>query len=377
MTETAVKAPVKKAAQSEPEARLPAKGEVGNERAMLSLMKGLEGEIAKVLASHLTPARFIRQAILAVRKNPKLLKCDQASFGNAILTAAERSLELGYHAHLVPYKTDCVLIPDYKGLIDLARRTSKVRRFYSVPVFSGDVFKEIQGLHPNIIHVPQPGGSKHAKNMTHVYAVIEFSDGAIDFEVMDRAQVDAIRARSRAANDGPWVTDYVEMARKCPIKRLSKRVPMSNEFRDLVALDNEPDGEEILPAQVVDRTQLDAPPPKTRYLEDAVKPEPKPHQAPPAEPPLEEERREAPVVDSREEPAREPGENEEPGGNPLEPTKEELLEVWNGMRAKFTGVELGTIRAAAEVENINIRCTREQLAKVVEVAEEILRGRKG
>ena len=38
---------------------------------------------------------------------------------------------------------------------------------------------------------------------------------------MTRAQVDAIKARSHSSSDGPWVTDYEEMA-KTVIRRIAK-----------------------------------------------------------------------------------------------------------------------------------------------------------
>jgi recombinational DNA repair protein RecT len=56
---------------------------------------------------------------------------------------------------------------------------------------------------------------------------------------MSRRQIDAIRARSRAKSDGPWVTDYPEMARKTAIRRLTKFLPMSIELATAVHLDTQ------------------------------------------------------------------------------------------------------------------------------------------
>ena len=61
----------------------------------------------------------------------------------------------------------------------------------------------------------------------------------IQFEVMSRAQVDAIRAQSKAGNSGPWQTHYEEMAKKTVIRRLFKYLPVSIEIQKAVGLDEQ------------------------------------------------------------------------------------------------------------------------------------------
>jgi recombination protein RecT len=51
----------------------------------------------------------------------------------------------------------------------------------------------------------------------------------VHVEVMSRSQVDAIRARSRSGSNGPWVTDYDEMAKKTVVRRALKYCPLSSE----------------------------------------------------------------------------------------------------------------------------------------------------
>ena len=43
--------------------------------------------------------------------------------------------------------------------------------------------------------------------------------------VMTRAEINAIRDRAGAQKYGPWVTDYVEMAKKTALRRLAKLLP--------------------------------------------------------------------------------------------------------------------------------------------------------
>ena len=54
--------------------------------------------------------------------------------------------------------------------------------------------------------------------------------GMTQFEVMSKADVDAIRSVSKSKDNGPWVTNYPEMARKTVLRRLVKYLPMAIEL---------------------------------------------------------------------------------------------------------------------------------------------------
>lgn len=201
----------------------------------------LEGEqfrmsVAKALPSHLTPERFIRVAITATTKNPKLLQCDEASFFGALLSLSQLGLEPdGRNAHLIPYGTTCQLIIDYKGLVELIMRSGLVSYIHADKVCEADEFIFDRGeLKSHTINFKMPRGSVYC-----YYALCRFKDGTEKVEVMTKPEIDAIRNRSRAGNAGPWVTDYDEMAKKTVFRRLSKWISISAEFRD--ALDKDAD----------------------------------------------------------------------------------------------------------------------------------------
>ncbi len=69
----------------------------------------------------------------------------------------------------------------------------------------------------------------------------KLKDGGTQFEVMSRAEVDAIRARSKAGRSGPWVTDYQAMAQKTVIRRLFKYLPVSIEMQQAIGIDEKAD----------------------------------------------------------------------------------------------------------------------------------------
>ena len=198
--------------------------------------------------------RILRIAMTALRQTPKLGACTPASFIGALFQSAQLGLEpsngLG-QAYLVPYGQAVTFIIGYKGLIELARRSGQISELYAYPVYAADHFNFTLGLHRNIDHQPAVDGEPADKDLVAVYAVAKFKDGGTDFEVMTRGQVDAIRKRSKASGNGPWVTDYAEMARKTVLKRLCKRLPLAVETQTALAQD-----ETIKTTLAADMTQV-------------------------------------------------------------------------------------------------------------------------
>lgn len=209
--------------------------------AKLTIKDRLQGDdfkeaVAKALPKHLTPDRFLRVAITALTKTPKLAQCDQASFFGALLTLSQYGLEPdGRSAHLIPYGTTCQLILDYKGIVELVMRTGLVSKLHADVVCENDEFEYDQGeIRTHKIELRKPRGEMFA-----AYATCQFKDGATSCAVLSKDEIDAVRNRSRAGKSGPWVTDYNEMAKKTAFRRLSKWLPLSSEVRDLMAKDDD------------------------------------------------------------------------------------------------------------------------------------------
>lgn len=195
-------------------------------------------QIRIALPRHLSADRMLRIAMTSIQKTPALLDCSPQSLLAAVIGAAQLGLEpdgvLG-HAYLVPYGKDAQLIVGYRGMIDLARRSGQIVSIHARAVHQKDDFKWAYGLSENLEHKPFDG--ENPGPLTHVYAVAKLKDGGVQFEVMARRDVDAIRTRSRAGQSGPWKTDYEEMAKKTVIRRLFKLLPVSVEMARAAALD--------------------------------------------------------------------------------------------------------------------------------------------
>lgn len=210
--------------------------------------------VSASLPSHLKPDRFIRVALTALTRTPKLMQCEQESFFQCLLSLSQLGLEPdGRNAHLIPFGNQCQLIIDYKGLVDLAMRSGKVAYIHADKVCEQDTFEYDRGeIKKHQVNFKVPRGNAYA-----YYAMCRFKEGGEKCEVMTKDEVQAIRARSRAKDSGPWVTDFDEMGKKTVFRRLSKWLQLSPEFRD--ALEKDADTlEEIrfdtsAPAQVIER----------------------------------------------------------------------------------------------------------------------------
>lgn len=212
-----------------------------------TLKAWLEGDafrkaITQVLPKHCSAERFARLAILAGTRIKDLDKCTQASVLQCLMDMSRMGLEPdGRRAHLIPFKRnkkdargqwestyECTLIVDYKGLVELAYRSGKVANVSAEIVCDNDTFEYDRGIvTKHSIDFRNPRGEMYA-----VWARCVMKDGAEQFVVMSRHDVDMIRERSRSKDSGPWVTDYYEMAKKTAFRRLSKWLPLSDEWRE-------------------------------------------------------------------------------------------------------------------------------------------------
>ena len=187
-------------------------------------------QIASVLPKHLTPERICRVALTAYTKTPGLANCDMSSVFQAVMQASELGLEPGgamNHCYLIPYGNQCQFIVSYRGLIELAMRSGEIESIEANCVFENDEFEECYGMKRNLFHRPNRKGPRG--EFVLVYAVAYYKSGSVKYAVMDKEEIESIRKRSRASRNGPWVTDYFEMAKKTAIRRLCKSLTMMPE----------------------------------------------------------------------------------------------------------------------------------------------------
>jgi recombination protein RecT len=215
--------------------------------AFRNVLEKQRAQIAAALPKHMSPDRMIRLACTEFAKNPTLQKCEAVSVFGGIIQAAQLGLEIGVlgQAYLVPYrnnKKNCMeaqFIPGYKGLIALARRSGEVTSIETNLVYENDTFDLTLGVDSNLTHKPYLDGDRGKLRL--VYGVAKFKDGGHHLEWMPISDVEKIRARSKASNNGPWVTDYEQMVRKTLIRRMANYLPMSIELQNALSIDEAAD----------------------------------------------------------------------------------------------------------------------------------------
>lgn len=205
-------------------------------------MLRVEEHIRDVIPKNFEPKRLFRLMESECRKTPALKTCELRSLLGCFIEASQLGLEIGSalgHAYLIPFNTKngmiCQLIPGYRGLLDLVRRSGQLKSVSAFVVYQKDLFDFEFGMEPKCVHKPSmiadPGP------VVYAYAVAHMVNGGAQFAVMSKREIDGIRARSRAGRSGPWVTDYEEMAKKTVLRRLCKLLPMQSEAARLVELD--------------------------------------------------------------------------------------------------------------------------------------------
>lgn len=210
------------------------------------LVKNMKA-VQSVLPKHITPERVLRIALSTVRRTPQLMKCAPATLFMGILEASTLGLELDSRglAYLVPYwnkKTgtyDAQFQIGYKGLLELAFRSGKVQSIQANVVGENDKFDYALGLQPRLEHIPN---LKNRGEIIAAYAIAIMKDGAVQFDLMSREELDAVRDKaSQAKNSGPWKDWPEAMMKKTVLKRLCKFLPLSPEIQRAVSMDDQAD----------------------------------------------------------------------------------------------------------------------------------------
>jgi recombination protein RecT len=225
-------------------------------------------------------ARLAKRAVLTMAWNAKLQECTPDSFVRCVLEAAEMGLAIdGRLAHAVPfnnkvrstdgverYRMECQFIPDYKGLIAVARRSGIIRDIHGDVVCANDHFEaHREGGRDVLIHkrdLKRPRGEVYA-----AYAIVLRPDGSWRYELMDLDELHAVRARSKSYTrageaSGPWKTDPKEMYRKTVIRRTLKAYAEDAALKRALDKDDDIDAElDGPPAAAFTATTWPAPPP--------------------------------------------------------------------------------------------------------------------
>lgn len=203
---------------------------------MRDLLEKAAPKLQEVAPKHLKIERLVRLLLSACSRNPKILQCSADSVLLFAMKCSETGLEpIGAGGMwAVPFENrkagtvELQAIPDYRGLVHIARRAGCIKDAWAEVVRENDNFTYELGTQPTLVHTP---ARRDRGALECAYCVIVMPDDSRRFVVMDRDDVEAIRKRSRASQSGPWVTDEAEMWKKTVVRRAMK--PFSGVSREL------------------------------------------------------------------------------------------------------------------------------------------------
>ena len=204
-------------------------------------LQAMRTQFQSVLPPQITVDRFCRIVFTAVQTNPGLVEAGSRAVLAACMTAAQIGLlPDGREAALIAYRgkqgTTVSFQAMVSGLMKLVRNSGEISTWDLEVVRENDTFERNCGDNPSITHKPS---LTNRGKIIGAYSIVTLKSGEKSREFMDIDQIEGIRARSRAKDSGPWVTDFEEMAKKTVVKRHYKRLPSSTDLDEAIAADNE------------------------------------------------------------------------------------------------------------------------------------------
>ncbi len=250
-----------------------------------ALMKKVEATVEKAAEASssflekmgIDPEIYARAGLNAIMHQPEIANCTLPSIRFVLLKCAQRGMMPdGESAAIVPRrikgKLVATLIPMVGGQTDLVRDAIPGISIVSGIVRKGDEFEYHEELKTHFFHKPSEEPKFGADNVRAAYAKI-WCPGAMQPEitVMFKAEIEQVKSRSRA-KQGPWFTDYEEMAKKTVLRRVFKRLPirqgLQKQNRQPIPVDAfdefTPEDAIEVPAQQVEQQQRPAAPAQTQ-----------------------------------------------------------------------------------------------------------------
>lgn len=201
-----------------------------------------QASFAAIQTRYLPAERLVKLAQVMVSRIPKLAECSTLSVIDALITCARLGLEPNEPGGvwLVPYKVKdrmtCVSITDYRGLLDVTRRSGEIAAVHADVRCQADVWEfAIDTTTPVLVklrHVPAEG---ERGATIGAYAVAKLRNGECHAVYLTRDQIETFRARSRGADSeySPWTHDWDAMAKKTACRRLVNLLPRTPEVQTL------------------------------------------------------------------------------------------------------------------------------------------------
>ena len=217
---------------------------------MSEQIRRMESQFALAMPRGGEAAQLVRDALTALRGNPKLAECDAATVLGGLMTCAQLGLRPGVlgHAWLIPFwnsrksQHEAQLVIGYQGLVDLAHRSGKIASLIARTVYENDHFDVDYGLADSLVHKPVITGDR-GKPIAY-YAIAKFTTGGHAFIVIGHDEMNTYKGQFAMAKTregriiGPWQDHFEAMAQKTCVRQLAKWMPKSTDLATAIEVDN-------------------------------------------------------------------------------------------------------------------------------------------
>lgn len=224
---------------------------VQDENRMDLVLQESAPRIAKMLPAGISLERTISIFRKAALTTPRIFQCTEISLVNAISESVELGLPVGGTqglAYLIPYKQndrrspycgmfEAHLMPSYKGLIQLARRSGELSQLDAQIVCENDVFDIKFGSEPKVVHEPEYIDERGKPIGCYAIARMK-GDEFPTPEWMTEKEINVIRKSAQSPDSPAWKYHTGQMWRKTLLKRVLTRMPFSTENTKLQAAIN-------------------------------------------------------------------------------------------------------------------------------------------
>lgn len=189
---------------------------VDDSQALVKILNEALPDLKRLAPKYVNVNRLMALALEARMRTPILAKCSIDS----IVAFCKRTAEWGTDrvgpggVWPVPFwssknnRYEAVAIPDWRFIIEKAKKAGAIKHATADIVREGDVFDVVRGLTPDLIHKPAPGGTGA---VTAAYCVYTLPDGTRDFQVMWLSELEKVRDSSNA-----WKTYQRDKTKTCP-----------------------------------------------------------------------------------------------------------------------------------------------------------------
>lgn len=202
--------------------------------------------VTDALPSDFNKARFVQNTVALVAENEQLARMPQAKLVPVLLKGAYLGLDFfNKECYAVPYGQQLQFTPSYKGMVKLAKLYSKrpLTDVYAHVVRDGDEFES--GMEDGHEYVRFKPKTFNDGAIIGAFAVAQFEDGGIKVEVMNKAQLDAVKRMSKSQSGTSWKFFPDQMYQKSVVRRLCKNIDLDMENAEQTRIMQAEDVQEV------------------------------------------------------------------------------------------------------------------------------------